>query len=436
MPRFRLRLSEPPTVTASNCDGVFHWLPDRNSTIYGALHNGPHLGPNLGALGAALGPNIDFARIAVAVYAADRSAARAGGGSNWNQREIRLKIALRDPDRWAPLADELKAVIDLLTGDDWEFAFTRTRGSGESQPTIEARHSRVVLLSGGADSATGGLLSRAELAPRKETQALVSHYTSSVLSPLQRDIFERVQSLATGPADQHIQVHLTRRGSQLDGKSFRDETSTRARSLLFIALGVAVASIHEVPLWIPENGFASINPPLGLDRLGSLSTRTTHPAFLSGLRDLLGRVGAHADIINPYARATKGEMFAEVAKLLGPDRASKFLSATNSCAHTGQRSFRISAAVPCGVCFGCVVRRASFAAAGLKDRTTYISASGDARLRDWLEVNSVARPIRRLTERGISQTDLIAIGLPDDYPLAEADELCRRGLQELAGFVG
>ena len=55
------------------------------------------------------------------------------------------------------------------------------------------------------------------------------------------------------------------------------------RSFLFLAFGLAIASMEELPLWIPENGFASLNLPLTADQRGSLSTRTTHPLFLEQL---------------------------------------------------------------------------------------------------------------------------------------------------------
>src|SRR5262249_51932596 len=161
-------------------------------------------------------------------------------------------------------------------------------------------------------------------------------------APIQRHVAEEVERLLPGPGQEHVAVHLARRTTRFDGSKWPTEPSSRSRSLLFLALGLAVASIHGVPLWIPENGFASINPPLGSERLGSLSTRTTHPTFLQGLTAALAKVGAHSAIENPFAGSTKGEMFQMAAGLVGADAASKFLISTHSCGLTGQRAFGVS----------------------------------------------------------------------------------------------
>jgi hypothetical protein len=125
-------------------------------------------------------------------------------------------------------------------------------------------------------------------------------------------------------------------------------------------------------------------------------------------------------------------MFTQAADLVGADAAAQLLSATNSCAHTGQRSFKVSTSTPCGVCFGCVVRRASFAASGLEDRTAYVAADGQPGLRAWLDDKSVERSVERFVRKGLRPRDLIAINLPSDYSIDAAAELCRRGIAELA----
>jgi hypothetical protein len=127
-------------------------------------------------------------------------------------------------------------------------------------------------------------------------------------------------------------------------------------------------------------------------------------------------------------------MFRRAAELVGDPAAAKMLSSTNSCAHTGQRAFGISPATACGVCFGCVMRRASFRAAGLTDTTAYISADGNAKLRAWLDANSVEPAVRSFVSRGVRQRDLIALSLPPTYPIVQALDLCRRGLTELSGL--
>ena len=146
------------------------------------------------------------------------------------------------------------------------------------------------------------------------------------------------------------------------------------RSLLFLSLGLADASVDPVaPLWMAENGYAALNPPLAGERRGALSTRTTHPLVLSRLRDAVRLLGGRADFENPFAFMTKGEMYAEVATAIGKENAEKILGLSHSCSHVRYAQgtgFRPE--TQCGVCFGCLVRRAAFNAAGLADTATYL----------------------------------------------------------------
>lgn len=435
MPSFQLRLVAPSQITAAEAAHSFYWTADAHSTVTATVApSSVHLGPNLGALGPVPARNIDLLRIAVAIHCADRSVSRDGGGSNWNRRPIALTIPVLDPAAWKAAVGELKGLADLLTGDDWSFDFITDPAPTEDVVLPTATPARVVLLSGGADSTIGALRSRAELT-RGEGHTLVSHFNSNVLAPLQRRVAADIVELLPGAEQTHVQVHLGRVSKRVDGKAYRDEPSNRARSLLFLAIGLAVSSVHRVPLWITENGFASLNPPLGPGHLGSLSTRTTHPAFLTDLSALLAGIGAHGEITNPFAGLTKGEMFSQAAGLIRRDRAAQLLSSTNSCSHTGQRSFGVSPAIPCGVCFGCVVRRAAFVAAGLPDTTVYIDPNGNAKLQAWLAEQSIEQSVRRFVAHGVRARDIIAMGLPSDYSLVDATHLCERGVRELHGLI-
>jgi hypothetical protein len=95
------------------------------------------------------------------------------------------------------------------------------------------------------------------------------------------------------------------------------ERSQRARSIVFLAYGVLLATAlrrygdgDEIPLFVCENGFISVNPPLTTGRLGSLSTRTAHPVFFGQFQRLLDVAGLRVRITNPYEFVTKGEMLA------------------------------------------------------------------------------------------------------------------------------
>lgn len=433
MSSFELRF-EDPGGSGSDPRRSFFWTATESSTIDARLVSAGRIGPRLGHLGPVPDGNVDLARIAVAVFAADRSLPRAYGGSDWNRRPIHVTVPVLDPAPWAAAADELKAVIDLLSGDDWSFRFVADHTPDEQTAKHDDHPQRVVLLSGGADSAIGALRSSVEL-PKAASHTLASHYTTNSMPALQSDIAGRIAALVPGAGQRHVKAKLSRVAKDASGAWFNDERSQRSRSLLFLALGLAVAAIDGVPVWIPENGFASLNPPLGPERLGAISTRTTHPTFLRGLSNVLGSVGAHGVIVNPFATMTKGEMFRWTADEIGDDEASELLSATHSCAHTDLHYLGISTKQSCGVCFGCVVRRASFLAAGVEDRTPYVDAAGDPKVKAWLEGKSIIESVRRFAVRGVRARDLIAIGLPDDYSIADAHDLCQRGVEELRALV-
>jgi hypothetical protein len=426
MPRFTLRLSAAKDVPADEAASSFYWLTDRRSSFT------PGIGPSLAELGAVPALNIDVVRIALSAFAADRSVVRKGRGSDWNQRQLELEIPVSDATRWNTVAAELADVLGFLSGDRWALSFTQEPAPTEAVTPLDVTTApkRVVLLSGGADSGVGGLYSRSLLAA-DDHHVLLSHFSNTMLAPIQRHVAAELERLTPGPSQQHVMVHIGRRSERIDGTLYPSESTSRSRSLLFLALGLAVASIHQVPLWIPENGFASINPPLGPERLGSLSTRTTHPAFLQDLAAVLTKAGAHAAIENPFAHTTKGEMYGRVVDLVGPNEASTFLSATHSCALAGQFAHGISPVRPCGVCFGCVLRRASFTASGVTDLSDYISPSTDPVVQKWLDGKSVEQPVRNFIRRGVKGRDLATLNLPADNPLREALDLCQRGIQEL-----
>ncbi|MFJ3405393.1 hypothetical protein [Promicromonospora sp. NPDC090134] len=431
MSRFLLTLSEDTADSAlqsRSLDEVFLWTRNGRTTFTGLID--PHLS-NLGAVNLR---NVDLIRIALGVLAADRSVLREGRGSSWNDRDFDLTVEVSDPALWATHAEHLASTVGFLSGDHWAFNFTQAPAAEEtSLPIDEQHHDRTVLLSGGADSAAGALLSAVDLGS-DHSQALVSHFSSTAISPVQQAVAGSIAELVPGIRQEHHQFHLHRGSKRLDGSSFRSETSTRSRSLLFLALGLAVADRAGAALWIAENGFASLNPPLGPDRRGSLSTHTTHPRFLRDLSALMQSVGGFGQIENPFEALTKGEMFRRVADAAGVDAASAYLSNTNSCSHTDARYSGAPVRSSCGVCFGCLVRRAAFIASGVPDTTTYLVDDPDGRYDTFVRQKSIVEPLRDFVDRGIRARDVMAMSLPEGYAAHDALALSQRGVEELRGI--
>ncbi|MEV6156467.1 Qat anti-phage system QueC-like protein QatC [Nonomuraea sp. NPDC052129] len=428
MAEFDLRFKIPGTITKEAAERTFYWPTHGTGTFNTQLR------PRLGKLGPVPLANVELFRLAAMVYAADRSVPRQVGQVNWTRRTFALTVPVHDPDPWNATARDLEALLSFLSGDSWQLAFRHARIPRESiaeNPCPNAR--RVVLMSGGADSAIGAFLARTQ--PKEHV--LVSHVGATSISPIQKDIAERIRTIRpNGSVQHHRQVVFTRRKSQPGGYDLRNENSTRTRSFLFLALGLALASINEVELWIPENGFASLNPPLGPDQLGSLSTRTTHPWFLAELARIAHQAGAWADITNPFTAQTKGEMFRWLADEIGDETASAVLSATNSCAFTNRRWLGVKATDHCGTCFGCLVRRASFTAARLIDESAYVVDSPPSEsVKEHLEKASILPSIRGFVARGIRVSDIAAMRLPAGYGASQARDLCVRGARELGLLV-
>ncbi|MEW6658769.1 MAG: hypothetical protein AB1424_08915 [Thermodesulfobacteriota bacterium] len=136
------------------------------------------------------------------------------------------------------------------------------------------------------------------------------------------------------------------------------ELTLRSRSLLFLALGLTAASAFgpEMPLLIPENGWVSLNPPLTLNRLGSYTTRTTHPIFLEQLTRLWRDAGINQPLLNPYQRLTKGELLEQCRHR---ELLRKLARQSISCARPVASRWRRQAGGECGYCYPCLLRRAA-----------------------------------------------------------------------------
>jgi hypothetical protein len=113
-------------------------------------------------------------------------------------------------------------------------------------------------------------------------------------------------------------------------------------------------------LEVPENGLIALNVPLDTVRLGSLSTRTTHPFYLRRWNELLSQVGIDGVIVNRYWNKTKGEM---MEGCLNPDLLRNVARDSLSCAHPAAGRWIKSAAgrhTHCGHCVPCIIRQAAF----------------------------------------------------------------------------
>jgi len=222
------------------------------------------------------------------------------------------------------------------------------------------------------------------------------------------------------------------------------ENSTRGRSFLFFTLGVFAGTGfggHFV-LRVPENGLIALNVPLDPLRLGSNSTRTTHPYYMARWNDLLAVLGINGEIRNPYWNKTKGEM---ATNCRNPTLLKNLATDSLSCSSPTKGRWQGRGIEHCGYCLPCLIRRAALMAAwGLgNDPTTYTvpdlhAHPLDTRQAIGTQVRSFQYAIERL--RGKPQLANLLIykpgSLADEFThLDQLADVYRRGLSEVAQLI-
>jgi hypothetical protein len=422
MHRLLLHASGSPLESLSSTDLL--WRPAGEPSSVDTS-----LGPRLEGLGAVPALNVDFVRLAALVFFCDRTVRRP----RMQRRTLDLEVAVSSPDSWQPHSERLGALLGLLTGDAWSLSWQRRREPRLSTTAEERAADVCLLFSGGADSACGAVIAHQE----GREALFVSHSDWSSVAGEQNRALDALE-VAFGSRPSDVRWRFARKQNQVgSGASFDNETSRRSRSLLFLALGATMSATAGAELWVAENGFTSLNPPLMAESLGALSTRTTHPAFVAGLAEALTDVGLSVQIHNRFADVTKGEMFTQVTQVLGASQASALLSATHSCGKP-QRLAGYAPDAPCGVCLGCLVRRGAFIAAGLSDQTEYLEQVLPALQRaEWLTPRrrSTYQALQDRLEIGFIEDDVLDLGLPDDADLDGALGLLQRGLGELGAVA-
>ncbi|MBY0382799.1 MAG: hypothetical protein K2W78_12880 [Xanthobacteraceae bacterium] len=307
---------------------------------------------------------VDMLVLAAMVHAADTRVNRVQTSQDAWTRELGIGVPVSDPDRWAPARPIIEGMLRFLTGDHWTVAF-RHRPEGMAdfiRRPVDGLHAHrfdgVALFSGGLDSLIGAIDRLEEgLFP-----LFVSHGGEGAVSRPQRDLFlDLVSSYARGDREpRRLRIGMT--FSEEAAPGIGREDTTRGRSFLFIALAAMAGSGlgRRFSLDVPENGLIALNVPLDPVRLGSLSTRTTHPYYLHRWDDLLATVGIDGRIVNPYWDKTKGEM---MEGCRNPGLLRQTAGASLSCAHPSAGRWDKSAAgrlSHCGYCVPCIIRQAAF----------------------------------------------------------------------------
>ncbi|MET8160390.1 Qat anti-phage system QueC-like protein QatC [Sphaerisporangium sp. NPDC005289] len=435
-----MRTDLTSSVTEPDEVRLLDWAPARTAAT---IQTGD-TGPEFFADWRPPRPAADLFLLGAAVYCADKTAPRRGTPDSWT-REVTLRLPVEDTAAWHSAGFE--ATLRFLTGDHWEISpynsdrhpLASVAGVPSEDQPIGLDVDGVCLFSGGLDSLCG-VIDLLEEDPKRRL-CLLSHHEGGQASTAQQFLLdalsehygaERIVSrrlyLRPAPANIHQARSLPR----------PRENTTRSRSLLFLsaALALATADGTATPVYVPENGFIGINVPLTRSRVGSASTRTTHPHFMNQLGAAATVIGVPNPVLNPYRLSTKGEMLAESrnAELL-----RRLAPISVSCSHPETARYVGRKQGNCGYCFPCLIRRASLAHVGWDyDEYAY----------DVFDEQDVTILLNRRSRRGADLRAVIAGAFaerPDrdvlrNGPLPQSERAAftgvwRRGLAELRAWL-
>lgn len=347
---------------------------------------------------------VDLIVVAAHIHAADTRVSRATQSQDCWTREIRLVIPVKDAKLWDGAVAILQTMMNFLTGDRWSFSF-RARPQGFEETVspkpllyVKPAFDGLALFSGGLDS----LIAAINSLEGGRNPLFVSHAGESAVSASQDKVFQSLESKYSKRPFRRFRIWMNfDHGLVVDSGP---EDSTRGRSFLFFASGALAASGfgRAGRLEVPENGLIALNVPLDQLRLGSLSTRTTHPFYIAQWNQLLHAIGVPVLVENPYWDQTKGEM---VARCRNRDVLEQLIPASLSCSSPSKARWVGRSTEHCGFCLPCLIRRASLRAGLQKsDPTTYTltdlrAAPLKSSKAEGLQVRSFQIAIQRLRTR-------------------------------------
>lgn len=385
---------------------------------------------------------IDIMFLATLVYLADTRISREKHSQDTWTREIEIQLPVRKVKAWNEASPDISRMLAFLTGDKWSVVFTQNSCNFDKHTVTDKQQetiNEVTLFSGGMDS----LISTINLLEEEKNVILISHAGEGFTKNSQTNILKDLG--IQYPENTPLYLDLWMVFDKEFIPNGETENSTRSRSFLFIAFAVfAITGINGVnKLQVPENGLIALNVPLDDLRIGSHSTRTTHPFYLGMWNKILKLLGLDLVVENPYWNKTKGEMAAECLN-------KKFLSQTMgksaSCSSPIKARWKGLPPQHCGYCVPCLIRRAAMNRAfGFdKDNTIYTQTSVKALINGHangigVQLRSFLMAIKRVKDEPIRAKTLIYKTGPlenDAKYLQQLSDVYTRGLFEVDAFIG
>lgn len=374
----------------------------------------------------------DFLEISLFVFGADRTISREKEGIGSWEREINLNIPVREFEVWNNNRDLLNKMLCFLSGDKWDISFRKL--DFVLYPDIERRRmglgtekythiNSICMLSGGLDSLIGAI----DLLEFGERPLFVSIHSKGKTPSVQAEIQSILSEYYSHDIDNFMSFYVAAKNAV--------EDSMRTRSLMYFSHAIALATLFnkDINLVIPENGYISLNIPLTFSRIGSSSTRTTHPYYMHLLQTLLINVGLKVRLINPYSMYTKGEM---IINCKNRELLAEKMCCTISCSHPDLgRYYKNGTNKQCGYCYPCTIRRAAIYCAGEIDSTTYLTYDYNLNNASQENLTSYYYAIRRKEKEHPCLTVQRSGPLPNITKINEYASLYTRGIDEMANFL-
>lgn len=381
----------------------------------------------------------DIMSLATMVYLADTQIERTVHGQDSWTREIEIEIPVSNIELWTSKVSIVERMLKFLTGDLWKIRFSSRMWQFidlEEDGKKSNKFDRVSLFSGGMDS----LISTINLMEDRKNTLLISHAGEGLTKNAQENIVNKLDSIYPDTLHTWLDLWMVFPNDYIPEGG--NDNNTRSRSFLFIGYGIfAMTGMDNVrELMVPENGLIALNVPLDETRVGSFSTRTTHPFYLSLWNKLLSGLGLNMSVKNPYWNKTKGEMAIECKN---KDVLYETMKLSFSCSSPGKARWKGLSPQHCGYCVPCIIRRAAMHKAFGDDGTVYTETS----IREMQNKNSEAMGIQlRSFQYAIDKIKksrknaLLYIHRPGPLPqedeyLNELADIYIRGLLEVDAFI-
>lgn len=374
---------------------------------------------------------LDLLYISMAVFAADRLILREDALDGWS-REISIFMPVLKYNMWIKAKSNLEKMLSFLSGDSWHFIFRERAESDNEKKNFEKwsksktqvkDYDQLCMFSGGLDSFIGAI----DILEQGIGKTLfISHYGGGKGTKEFQDVLKGkfIERYSLEARDFHQYYAKVVAGI---------EDTTRTRSFMFFSHALAVASSFRKPmqLVIPENGFISLNIPSTFSRIGTSSTRTTHPFYMKKFQQLLDLIELPITLVNPYQFKTKGEMLIDCKN---QHFVRENIGNTMSCSHPDNgRMLGEKEARHCGYCLPCVIRQAAIKRAGMADKSSYRDnrfMNGDTAKTN---LNSYRLGLRKYNPHYAFMTIQLSGSISDH--IEEYTQIYKRGMDELASYL-